>query len=295
MKATYNIGLGIQLFLGIIGALTLLVGGVGVANIMYAVVKERTREIGVKMALGARPSWITGPIVLEGLAYTLVGGLIGVLMAVGIIALVDMIPTEGNDVMQLMGTPTLSIPIGIISAPVLGLIGLLSGYFPARRAAANRPGGNTALRVMTWNECSGRRQGKRRRATTAQVIQLRGITKVYDTGKIKVEALRGIELAVQQGEFVAIVGPSGSGKSTFMNLIGCLDTPTGGEYHLRSEQASGLRRDQLAEVRNRRIGFVFQNFNLLPHITAFENVEMPLLFGGLSRGAEHGSRADGQG
>ncbi|MBD3868805.1 MAG: ABC transporter permease [Acidobacteria bacterium] len=138
-QTTTNMMLGIQLFLGVIGALTLLVGGVGVANIMYAVVKERTREIGVKMALGARPSWITGPIVLEGLAYTLVGGLLGVLMAVGLIALLDMIPTKGNDVLELMGKPTLSIWIGIGSAAVLGIIGLLSGYFPARRAAAIDP------------------------------------------------------------------------------------------------------------------------------------------------------------
>jgi putative ABC transport system ATP-binding protein len=115
------------------------------------------------------------------------------------------------------------------------------------------------------------------------VIHMSGITKVYDTGKVKVEALRGIDLSVQQGEFVAIVGPSGSGKSTLMNLIGCLDTPSGGEYQLRGEQVSGLGRDQLADIRNRRIGFVFQNFNLLPQISAFENVEMPLLFGGFSR------------
>jgi len=115
------------------------------------------------------------------------------------------------------------------------------------------------------------------------VIQMNAITKVYDTGKIKVEALRGIDLSVEQGEFVAIVGPSGSGKSTLMNLIGCLDTPTDGDYRLRGERVSGLGRDQLADIRNRRIGFVFQNFNLLPQISAFENVEMPLLFGGLSR------------
>jgi len=115
------------------------------------------------------------------------------------------------------------------------------------------------------------------------VIQMNAITKVYDTGKIKVEALKGIDLSVEPGEFVAIVGPSGSGKSTLMNLIGCLDTPTEGEYRLRGEQVSGLGRDQLADIRNRRIGFVFQNFNLLPQISAFENVEMPLLFGGRSR------------
>ena len=114
------------------------------------------------------------------------------------------------------------------------------------------------------------------------VIGMRSITKVYDTGKIKVEALKGIDLAVASGEFLAVVGPSGSGKSTLMNLIGCLDTPTGGEYRLAGEDVSGLTRDELADIRNRRVGFVFQNFNLLPQITAFENVELPLLFGGVS-------------
>jgi len=115
------------------------------------------------------------------------------------------------------------------------------------------------------------------------VIEMRAITKIYDTGKVKVEALKGIDLSVGGGEFVAIVGPSGSGKSTLMNLIGCLDTPTGGRYHLKGEAVSGLGKNALADIRNRRIGFVFQNFNLLPQITAFENVEMPLLFGGVPR------------
>lgn len=134
-----NMMIGIQAFLGIVGGLTLLIGGIGVANIMYAVVKERTREFGVKMALGARPSWITGPIVLEGLVYTLTGGLIGVLMAVGCIVLLGLIPTEGNEVMTLMGKPALSPGIGFGAAAVLGLIGLFSGYLPARRAATIDP------------------------------------------------------------------------------------------------------------------------------------------------------------
>jgi putative ABC transport system ATP-binding protein len=107
------------------------------------------------------------------------------------------------------------------------------------------------------------------------------IRKVYDTGKVKVEALKGIDLNVHKGEMVAIVGPSGSGKSTLMNLIGCLDTPTSGMYELGGENVAGVTRDTLAEIRNRRVGFVFQNFNLLPHITAQENVEMPMLFGGM--------------
>jgi len=120
------------------------------------------------------------------------------------------------------------------------------------------------------------------RHMTDFIIHMQSIRKVYDTGKVKVEALKGIDLAVTSGEFVAIVGPSGSGKSTLMNLIGCLDTPTDGRYRLGGEDVATLDRDQLADVRNRRVGFVFQGFNLLPQITAFENVEMPLVFGGVS-------------
>ncbi len=119
------------------------------------------------------------------------------------------------------------------------------------------------------------------------LILMRGIRKVYDTGKVKVEALRGVDLAIGGGEFVAVVGPSGSGKSTLMNLIGCLDTPTDGTYHLKGEAVSGLSRNDLAAIRNRRVGFVFQNFNLLPQISAYENVEMPLLFGGVPRQDRH--------
>ena len=111
------------------------------------------------------------------------------------------------------------------------------------------------------------------------VVRMRGIRKVYDTGKIQVEALRDIDLDVADGEFLAVVGPSGSGKSTLMNLIGCLDTPTAGTYDLRGQSVAGMTRAELAEIRNRRVGFVFQNFNLIPQISTYENVEMPLLFG----------------
>ena len=116
-----------------------------------------------------------------------------------------------------------------------------------------------------------------------EVIKLKGLTKVYDMGRVKVEALKGIDLEIRNGEMVAISGPSGSGKSTLMNLIGCLDTATSGSYHLRGEAVSGLSREELAGIRNRRVGFIFQSFNLLPQISAYENVEMPLLFGGMSR------------
>lgn len=114
------------------------------------------------------------------------------------------------------------------------------------------------------------------------MIELQSIKKVYRMGSQSLEALRGVSLKIGKGEFVSIMGPSGSGKSTLMNIIGCLDTPTGGEYVLDGDKVAGLSFDQLAAVRNRKIGFVFQNFNLLPYATSWENVELPLLFDGKS-------------
>jgi putative ABC transport system ATP-binding protein len=113
------------------------------------------------------------------------------------------------------------------------------------------------------------------------MIRMRGIRKVYSTGRVEVAALKGIDLDVATNEYLAVVGPSGSGKSTLMNILGCLDTPSSGEYVLSGESVAGLDRNRLAEIRNRHIGFVFQNFNLLPYATALENVELPLLFGGV--------------
>ena len=124
------------------------------------------------------------------------------------------------------------------------------------------------------------------------MIEMKDIRKVYSTGRVEVEALKSIDLEIDRNDFVAIVGPSGSGKSTLMNLLGCLDTPTSGLYRLSGETVGGLDRNRLAEIRNRHIGFVFQNFNLLPYATALENVELPLLFGGV---AHEGAARAGRG
>jgi putative ABC transport system ATP-binding protein len=123
--------------------------------------------------------------------------------------------------------------------------------------------------------------------TGTNLLQLEDVTKVYHMGDIEVHALRGVSLAVAEGEFVAIMGASGSGKSTLMNIIGCLDRPTSGRYLLTGEDVSGLDRDALAEKRNRTLGFVFQNFNLLSRTSAIENVELPLLYAGAHTRERH--------
>ncbi|MCU0858456.1 MAG: ABC transporter ATP-binding protein, partial [Pontiellaceae bacterium] len=112
----------------------------------------------------------------------------------------------------------------------------------------------------------------------APLIQLIDLTKTYQTGSVEMKAVRGISLEIHSGDFVAVMGASGSGKSTLMNILGCLDHPTSGDYLLDGTAVSGFGRKQLADLRNRKIGFIFQNFNLLPRTSALENVELPMLY-----------------
>jgi putative ABC transport system ATP-binding protein len=127
-------------------------------------------------------------------------------------------------------------------------------------------------------------------AVEVPLLELRDVGKTYRSGSLEVEALRGASIAIRAGEFVAITGPSGSGKSTLMHVLGCLDSPTSGTYWLAGQDVSAMSEEELAEVRNRRIGFVFQQFNLLPSLTAGRNVELPLCYAGVGR-AERSAQA----
>jgi putative ABC transport system ATP-binding protein len=126
---------------------------------------------------------------------------------------------------------------------------------------------------------------------TRTLIETQELTKVYGTGEIAVHALRGVDARVQEGEFVAVMGPSGSGKSTMMNILGCLDRPTNGAYVLDGEDVSQMGKDQLAHVRNEKIGFVFQSYNLLPRLSALKNAMMPMLYNGYGKMSEQERRS----
>ncbi len=167
-----------------------------------------------------------------------------------------------------MSAPAVSAPAGVVARP----------------PAANEPGLSATAERQAVVGAAGVAPG------AEWVIVTRGLRREYDMGGEVVRALRGVDVAIRRNEYVAIMGPSGSGKSTLMNLIGCLDTPTAGEYWLNGTQVSKMSDDALAHVRNREIGFVFQTFNLLPRSTALQNVELPLVYAGVSA-AERRRRA----
>src|SRR5678810_286265 len=153
-----------------------------------------------------------------------------------------------------------------------------SGYADSSPAWTTRATTRTTARVLMAVEANG------------EVIRIERVSKIYKTGDITVHALRALSMSVRHGEFVAIMGPSGSGKSTLMNIIGCLDRPTKGQYFLEGVDVSTMGRAALADTRNKRVGFVFQSFNLVPRTSAVENVELPLLYAGVG-GAERQRRA----
>jgi putative ABC transport system ATP-binding protein len=169
----------------------------------------------------------------------------------------------------------------------LGSIGPLARV----RAPRERPVVERSKRASS-DGGAARANARRRRPP---VIEVRDVTKTYDLGQIKVHALRDISLRIERGDFVAIMGSSGSGKSTLMNILGCLDTPTGGRYEIDGTDVSLMDEDDLSDLRNRKIGFVFQSFNLVPRTSAIANVELPLAYAGLNHAERRRRAADALG
>jgi putative ABC transport system ATP-binding protein len=167
---------------------------------------------------------------------------------------------------------------------------------PRRRRSAERPAVARAQQALQGRHERAAQRAAEKPVTRPRprssrpgvpVIDILDVHKTYSVGDIAVHALRGVSLRIERGEYVAIVGASGSGKTTLMNILGCLDTPTSGVYRLNGLDVRGIDEDSLADVRNREIGFVFQNFNLIPRTRAQANVELPLAYAGLSRAARH--------
>jgi len=131
-------------------------------------------------------------------------------------------------------------------------------------------------------EPAGARSAGAAHASNSKIVRLEGVDKIYDLGKIQVEALKEIDIGIEPGEYLAIMGPSGSGKSTLLNLLGCLDRPTAGSYFIDGTDVSLLDDDSLSDIRNRKLGFVFQSYNLIPQLTVIENIEVPLYYQGLA-------------
>ena len=241
--------------LGGSAAISLVVGGIGIMNIMLVSVTERTREIGIRRAIGARSSDILLQFMIEAIVLSLCGGLLGVGLGIVASLLINL---------ALGWKAGLALDALLASLLFCLVIGVFFGAYPARKAALLDP--ITALR------------------NDKPMLRLEKIGKTYRMVDLVIPVLRGIDLTILQGDYIAIMGASGSGKSTLMNVLGCLEQPSEGHYYFDACDITKIADDERTDLRNYRIGFVFQQFNLLPRLTALQNVMLPMVYAGYARG-----------
>jgi ABC-type lipoprotein export system ATPase subunit/ABC-type lipoprotein release transport system permease subunit len=267
-----------QTMIAAVAAIAIIVALIGVINTILMSVYERTSEIGIMKALGARRGAIFQLIWLETVMICLAGGVVGSIVAIvgsGVVekaikAIADL--GVSGSVVQI--TPE------VIAYAVAGaiILGFFSGLYPAWRASSMRPveaicGAGTPARRAGTGAGVGREH-----AESPHLIQASALTRYYQRGSETVKALDGVDLTIRSGEMVSILGPSGSGKTTLINLLSCLDAPTDGSLIVAGREVARLPEDDLVEVRRGVLGFVFQQFALLPTLTVTENVELPLMF-----------------